>query len=247
MKNKILVIGDSCVDEFVYGKSHRLCPEAPVPVFMPLHTVVTDGMASNVMNNLKSLGNSVDIITNKNKIVKRRYVEEEFNHLFLRVDENDKSEKIDLTDIPDLKKYSAIVISDYNKGFLSEDDIQWISSQHSLTFLDTKKKLGKWAEKLKFIKINRTEYNNNKEIIENNYILLNNTIVTLGKDGCVFRGIQYKTNIVDVKDITGAGDTFLSALVTEYVNSGNIEKALQFANTCASQVVQQCGIAVIKK
>jgi len=32
---KILVIGDSCKDVFIYGKANRLCPEAPVPVFIP--------------------------------------------------------------------------------------------------------------------------------------------------------------------------------------------------------------------
>ena len=32
---KILVIGDSCHDVFVYGKCDRICPEAPVPVFTP--------------------------------------------------------------------------------------------------------------------------------------------------------------------------------------------------------------------
>ena len=32
---KILVIGDSCKDVFIYGTANRLCPEAPVPVFIP--------------------------------------------------------------------------------------------------------------------------------------------------------------------------------------------------------------------
>ncbi len=29
MSDKILVIGDGCIDEFVYGKCTRLCPDAP--------------------------------------------------------------------------------------------------------------------------------------------------------------------------------------------------------------------------
>ena len=32
----VLVIGDSCIDEFVYGKVDRMSPEAPVPVFQPV-------------------------------------------------------------------------------------------------------------------------------------------------------------------------------------------------------------------
>ena len=34
---KFLVIGETCKDEFCYGKANRLCPEAPVPVFIPDH------------------------------------------------------------------------------------------------------------------------------------------------------------------------------------------------------------------
>ena len=34
--NKILVIGDSCTDIFIYGECNRICPEAPVPVFNPI-------------------------------------------------------------------------------------------------------------------------------------------------------------------------------------------------------------------
>ena len=45
---KILVIGDSCIDEFIYGKSDRLCPEAPVPIFIPTKIISNGGMALNV-------------------------------------------------------------------------------------------------------------------------------------------------------------------------------------------------------
>ena len=69
---KILVIGDSCTDTFVYGSCVRLCPEAPIPVFEPSRAVTNDGMGGNVVRNLKSLGvNHVDIITNKEQITKR--------------------------------------------------------------------------------------------------------------------------------------------------------------------------------
>ena len=42
---RILVVGDSCEDVFVYGKVNRLTPEAPVPVFNPTVTKTNDGMA----------------------------------------------------------------------------------------------------------------------------------------------------------------------------------------------------------
>ena len=49
---KILVIGESCRDVFIYGECNRLCPEAPVPVFNPVKSVDNGGMARNVYRNV---------------------------------------------------------------------------------------------------------------------------------------------------------------------------------------------------
>ena len=54
--SKILVIGDSCSDIFIYGNIERICPEAPVPVFNPTHKTKNGGMAKNVVKNLEALG-----------------------------------------------------------------------------------------------------------------------------------------------------------------------------------------------
>jgi sugar/nucleoside kinase (ribokinase family) len=51
---------------------------------------------------------------------------------------------------------------------------------------------------------------------------------------------------VEIKDLTGAGDTFLSALVREYLNSKDIRRSIEFANKCATVVVQQKGVNTIK-
>ena len=48
-----------------------------------------------------------------------------------------------------------------------------------------------------------------------------------------------------VKDISGAGDTFLAGLVIEYVRSQNIEKAIQFAQDCTTIVVQKSGVSTV--
>jgi len=37
-KYKILLIGDSCIDEYHYGSTDRISPEAPVPVFQNKNT-----------------------------------------------------------------------------------------------------------------------------------------------------------------------------------------------------------------
>ena len=63
---KILIIGESCRDIFVYGKVERISPEAPVPIFKPIRQTENGGMAKNVEANLKVMGYEVDLITNLN-------------------------------------------------------------------------------------------------------------------------------------------------------------------------------------
>ena len=48
---KVLVIGDSCEDVFIYGNCDRLAPAAPVPVFVETHRKSNKGMAGNVYEN----------------------------------------------------------------------------------------------------------------------------------------------------------------------------------------------------
>lgn len=59
---KILVIGDLILDEFVWGKVSRISPEAPVPIVWVQRESLMPGGASNVANNIKSLGGQVAVI-----------------------------------------------------------------------------------------------------------------------------------------------------------------------------------------
>jgi bifunctional ADP-heptose synthase (sugar kinase/adenylyltransferase) len=242
---KILVIGDSCTDIFRYGEVNRLAPEAPVPVIKPDREISNPGMAGNVVANLKALGADVDFVTNQTEIRKVRYVCSKYNHMLLRVDENDTCEAFNPSSLL-LNKYDAVVISDYCKGFLSVEDIKMISQLYQSTiFLDTKKILGDWAHYVNFIKINSIEYNKSKEQIDNGLILQDKTIITRGKYGCNYQNKNYPTQEVPVKDVSGAGDTFLAGLVFEYVRTRNIEQAIQFAQECTTIVVQKLGVSTI--
>ena len=132
---KVLVIGDSCTDVFKFGTVKRIAPEAPVPIIVPNREMSNKGMAGNVVENLKALNIEVDFITNVSPITKTRYVCERYNQIILRVDNDDRCERIKidttLTTIP-WEDYTAVVISDYCKGFLTEEDIKYISQSHPL-------------------------------------------------------------------------------------------------------------------
>jgi len=61
-KTSVLVIGDLMLDEFIWGEVSRISPEAPVPVVWVKKESFMPGGASNVANNLKSLGADVHLV-----------------------------------------------------------------------------------------------------------------------------------------------------------------------------------------
>jgi D-beta-D-heptose 7-phosphate kinase/D-beta-D-heptose 1-phosphate adenosyltransferase len=241
---KILVIGDSCQDVFIYGKCDRLCPDAPVPVFIPMKTKKTGGMALNVYENLKSIGVDVDFITNSKKVTKTRYVDEITNQMIIRVD----SEKTFLSRVNDLEKinfeiYDAIIISDYNKGFLFSEDILFISSNHPLVIVDTKKIIDDNFINCRFIKINEHEYKNNlthSSILSEKY--QDKLIVTIGSRGTKFKNKIFPVEKVEIRDMVGAGDTFIASFTYKFVLTNNISESIRFANECSTVVVQNKGV-----
>ena len=243
---KILVIGDSCKDVFIYGTANRLCPEAPVPVFIPKRKTETGGMAENVYENIQSLGIGVDLITNQEVITKTRYVEEKTNHQIIRVDSDaSKSKRIEGIEHIPYSDYCAIIISDYNKGFLEYEDIEFICSKHDTVFIDTKKIVNEKMLEAKFIKINEHEYENN--IAAGQYFkeFYDKLIVTMSGKGCKYMEKEYNVEEVEVRDNSGAGDSFISALTIEYCRSKDIDKAIVYANECATIAVQHKGVTKI--
>ena len=60
--SRILVVGDLMVDRFLWGKVHRISPEAPVPVVRLGSETSVLGGAGNVARNLRALGAEVGLV-----------------------------------------------------------------------------------------------------------------------------------------------------------------------------------------
>lgn len=240
---KILVVGDSCKDIFVYCAVERFCPEVPVPILKVRESTENGGMSKNVQKNIQSLNVHCDLLTNDNweNMTKARYVHRESNHMFLRIDTDDAASRIDISKVS--YDYDIIVISDYNKGFLTEHDIQTICENHGNVFIDTKKILGKWAEDALYIKINDVEFKNSLPYMSQT--LIKKTIHTMGSKGAELDGKVFPVDPVEVKDASGAGDTFMAGLVVNYIQTKDIDASIEFANQCARQVVQHRGVVTI--
>ena len=244
---KALLIGDSCTDVYHYGTCSRLSPEAPVPVFKENRWEERPGMAANVLSNLQAFKIEVEHITNIEKIEKHRYIDERFKQHLLRVDKNETQlmEQIDLNQLQNLKNVDIVLISDYNKGLLSYENCMQISDlcneQQIPLFVDSKKTDLSCFKKA-ILKINESESQKVKDVSADSEL-----IITLGDKGCKYKDVIYETNQVEVFDVCGAGDVFISALAFEYLNSNNFIKAIQFANKCASYSVTKFGTYVLTK
>jgi len=239
-----VVIGELCHDVFVYGECKRLSPEAPVPVFNPIHSVENLGMAGNVVANINTIDSNIGIsfYHSLEKITKTRYVDKKTNHLFLRVDDEPRVNRIHISEtlISEIKEADAVVVSDYNKGFLSEDDLYTISKLARFAIVDTKKRMNPiHLSHFNFIKIN--EHEANQGVADE---LKEKTIVTLGPKGAMYMDTLYPSpHPKETIDVSGAGDTFLAAFVTKYLETEDVNISITFANKMSAIVVSKRGVA----
>ena len=179
--------------------------------------------------------------------------------------------------------YDYIVLSDYQKGFISaeyvKETINICNKKNIPLFIDTKISDPKFIKNAFCLKINQVEFNKlfksnklnkvdsldqiKKKInIVREEFNIQNLIVTMGAKGSFLsspkESFNVKPNKVDVVDITGAGDAYLSAIVYSFCKRDlecklNIENKfinqedLKIANYAASSVVSKKGTAPISK
>jgi len=232
----VLLIGDRCIDEYKMGTVDRISPEAPVPVFKLVETYTLPGMSANVLGNFAALGVHPDFVSNDETITKTRYIDKKSGQHLIREDrEHSLTPWSGRTPFP-LDHYDAIVISDYNKGFLTYENMAHIIQNAKCpVFIDTKKtQLADLSAAWGYFKVNESEYKAARSYPSN-------LIVTLGDRGAEFNGKIYPSEKVEVMDVCGCGDTFLAALTVEYLCTKSIEKAIMYANKAASITVQHRG------
>lgn len=261
---KILVIGESCEDIYIRGTATRLCPEAPVPVLNPNEFTTNSGMAGNVYANIKSLAPDVDVqlFSQNKRIVKTRYVDSISGYILLRVDENDTvAEKLDIEQLKEYftqndilaKDYTCVLISDYNKGFLSEEAIKGIVDYFTFlnvpVLLDTKKVLGNWSKGVAFVKINEREFKEQFKHLAIPERFCKEMIVTLGSKGSRWGNRTVHSEKVEVSDVSGAGDTYFAAFAIKYYGEykGDVISSMGYANKASAVAVSKHGVVAVQQ
>lgn len=193
--------------------------------------------------------------TQKNRIfidniLKVRYDDESLHYI------TSESEKNILQFITNISDIDAIVISDYDKGVLtetlSEQIIQYSNSKNIPTFVDPKIKNYMKYKNCFLFKPNQNE----AEIIsgEKNIekilcsikqkINCENILLTRSKEGMILNNIHQKIehdNIIKLVDVTGAGDVVLSTLVYVYLLEKDLLKACYVANYVGGKSVGVVG------
>lgn len=228
---KILVIGDACVDEYRFGSVKRQNPEAPVPLFTNTRSETRFGMAINVANNLQAFGAEVSIDAPQPESRKIRYIDERSQRQMFRVDHDVRAEPYE---VKHAYPFKAIVVSDYNKGFVAEDLVARLAKVFvGPIFVDTKKTTLFDAPNV-FYKVNSVEFGRLQNTVPN-------LIVTNGAEGCTYQGETYSGIQTSVVDVCGAGDVFLAAMTVGFLKYKSMPAALHLANRCAAMSCQHLG------
>lgn len=226
MTNNVLTIGDICSDITLHASIARSNPEnLIVPLFDVDNFSIKPGMSKNVSDGLANLGfNSINYLGNTtNAGSKYRLYDTNSKNYLLRLDYPNNStiifDRAKLESICEYNNFNYVVISDYDKGLLSYNDIHAICNHFkdaNCIFLDTKKtKLYQFHHyKNLLLKINAAEA---AKVKFSEGEIPKNCIVTLGAEGARdLRNNQvYNTtyNKALVVDVCGAGDAFLAGLV----------------------------------
>ena len=234
---KVLLVGELCKDTTYYCDVSRISPEAPVPVADLVWKSIANGMAGNVNSNLKAFGIETTFLHQRptQHINKTRYVDMKSGQHLLRADStHPKITPLDVKTVNDIEQYDVIVVSDYNKGFVTYETVYQLRTLFNGPILVDSKKtdLAQFAGCI--VKINQSEYNNATS-------LPRSVIVTLGSEGAKHDDIVYPADKVNMLDVCGAGDTFLAGLTYQILQGASISTSIKFANKCAGIAVQQRG------
>ena len=95
------------------------------------------------------------------------------------------------------------------------------------------------------MKLNHHEYALNRDFLHEEN-LVSKILITLGPRGCEFNSKLFGVSDVAMRDSSGAGDTFVSCFMVNFLNTGDVISAIKYANEKATIVVQRKGVVTWK-
>ncbi|MBU4376340.1 MAG: D-glycero-beta-D-manno-heptose-7-phosphate kinase [Candidatus Omnitrophica bacterium] len=296
----VLVVGDLMLDEFIWGKVSRISPEAPVPVVWATSESLMPGGASNVANNIRSLGCKVYLAGAVGYDERGRLLIEELSKREINAEgvimeaerpttlktrviaHSQQVVRIDREKLSNISKdtvkkildfaneiighIDAVVIEDYGKGVIVPEllsPLVKLAKKHKkIITVDPKESHFPMYKNVTAITPNHHEAARAAGILTENGVSIEDigrkllkrlnceaVLITLGENRmCVFEKNGKITKIPtvaqEVYDVSGAGDTVISAYTLALASGAKAIEAAHIANCAAGIVVGKVGIAV---
>ncbi len=297
---KVLVVGDLILDEFIWGKVSRISPEAPVPVVWVDSENFMPGGASNVANNIRSLGGEVYLAgivgadtrgevlrgllrkkgihcegiftdserptTQKTRVIAHHQQVVRIDREIIRPVSGTLLKEILKFIETKIKSVDALLIEDYGKGVIVPSVVQAIvrmAKKHGkIITVDPKETHFSYYRGVTTITPNHHEAGSAAGIQIRDDDSLNKVgkkllqqlncetvLITLGENGMSLfqKGkamIKIPTVARDVFDVSGAGDTVISAYTLARARKATPLEAAHISNCAAGIVVGKVGVAV---
>ncbi len=297
---KVLVVGDLILDEFIWGRVDRISPEAPVPVVWVDSENFMPGGASNVANNIRSLGGEAylvgavgddprgeilrsvlrksgvhcdGVITDPSRPTTQKTRVIAHHQQVVRID-REKIKPLPESVLKGILGYvsdhlpecDAVIIEDYGKGVvvprLVQEIVRLARRSGKVITVDPKVEHFSYYRGVTTITPNHHEaasavgfaIKDDRQLDKAGRKLLTklgceSVLITLGENGmCLFeRGkkpVKIPTVAQEVFDVSGAGDTVISAYTLARARRAGALEAAYISNCAAGIVVGKVGVAV---
>jgi len=298
---RIAIFGDLMLDEYVFGSSTRISPEAPVPVVLAEQHSDIPGGAANVAANVSALGGIPVLcgiigddlagqrlvqalvsrgiedrflvrLPNRKTTLKTRVMAHHQQIVRIDVETTEELDKTELEQITEnleqaLSQAQVVVISDYDKGAISEESIRLIKKLMPKSsppiVVDPKYRHYSSYSGCRLITPNHKEagFAVGQVIHTEDDLRLVGTkllktvgceavLVTWGERGmALFDGdgpfVHLPTLAREVFDVTGAGDTVVATLALAISAKASLLEAAYLANYSAGIVVSKIGTSTV--
>ena len=297
---KVLVVGDLILDEFIWGNVSRISPEAPVPVVWVDSENFMPGGASNVANNIRSLGGEVylagvvgddsrgevlqsllrkkgvhteGIFVDKHRPTTQKTRVIAHHQQVVRID-REQLKPIPEPVMKQILSYvhdrvgtlDAVIIEDYGKGVIVPKLVQSIvklaKKQEKIISVDPKETHFSYYRGVTTLTPNHHEaasavgfkIKDDISLEKAGRVMLKrlkckSVLITLGENGmAIFEDgkpmVKIPTVAQEVFDVSGAGDTVISALTLALAGGASTIDAAHISNCAAGIVVGKVGVAV---
>lgn len=292
---RIGVIGDLMLDQFIWGETKRISPEAPVPVVLVSKETFMPGGAANTANNIAALGGQVSMVgvIGQDKPGKQLFRELEIKNINTDgiisligrptvqktriIAQGQQVVRVDRENIDyigkeieqrlinfinsQFKEWDVVVIPDYAKGLITENlarEIISLASRYQKPVIGNTKKPShaSYFQNVNLLIANSEEAAGiaREDEIEKagkkiQQKLKCNVLITQGPEGMTLfeKDIikHFPTKAREVFNVSGAGDTAVSAFTLALVSKANLEQAAIIANHAAGIVVGKMGTATL--